>query len=77
MSGFPALACNLALPGAIHRCKPAIFFCHVVPPCARSSPVEPEECNRGATKRSNGRSENTREIDEAEQRFQLEREDAS
>jgi hypothetical protein len=75
MSGLPALACNLALPSAIHRCKPAIFFGHVVPPCARSSPVEPDECNQGATKRSDGRNENTREINEAELRFQLERED--
>jgi len=53
MSRLTALACNLALLGAIHRCKSAIFLGHVVllprrVPRFHSRgvlPNEPNQCN--------------------------------
>jgi hypothetical protein len=37
VSGFSALACDLALLGTVHRRESAIFFGHLVPP--RASPA--------------------------------------
>jgi hypothetical protein len=59
VGGFSALTGNLALFGAIHRCKSTIFLGHVVlppsPGLSSCSPPRlfelssPTECNRGAT----------------------------